>query len=209
MSDGNGPEFPSHIEQILDTDPFVHPRALVSGRTKLGAGVSIWPQATLRADQGRIEIGRGANLQENCVVHMEPGGEVRVGEYALIGHGAILHGCSVGPGALVGINSLVLDEAVIGAGSVVTAGVCIRGRKKIPPFSLVTGYGDKYKIYPGKANPVSVIEGSLQYVLTGWCFARGIESFTVAPGSQLETSIRDKARELAGKIRAEYKDKKE
>lgn len=119
---------------------WVHPAAVVIGRVTLGADVSIWPNATLRGDEGRIVIGAGSNIQDGTTVHMTGGrSETMVGERVTVGHNCILHGCIIEDDVLIGMGSIVLDNARVGRGSYIGAGTLVTGDKDIPPGSLVFG----------------------------------------------------------------------
>ena len=129
--------------------PAIHPTARLAenvsiiGDVSLAEQVSIWYGAVLRGDAGSIRIGADSNVQDNCVLHGEYRQALTVGERVTVGHGAILHGCTVEDGALIGMGATVLDRAVIGAGSVVGAGALVPAGKVIPPRSLVVGVPGK------------------------------------------------------------------
>lgn len=142
---------------------FIHPMATVIGKVKIGECSSIWPGAVIRADMNEIKIGKYVNIQDNSVIHVDFTNSVEIGDYSLIGHSAILHGCKIGKGVMIGIRSIILDEAIIGDGAMITANCTIRGKTKIPPFSLVTEVEGKLKIYPEKAKTLYTIIGSLEY----------------------------------------------
>jgi carbonic anhydrase/acetyltransferase-like protein (isoleucine patch superfamily) len=122
-----------------DGDCFVAPGAHVIGDCRLGAGSSIWFGCTLRGDNERIVLGAGSNIQENSVLHTDPGFPLEIGEGCTIGHKAMLHGCTIGDGALIGMGAIVLNGAVIGAGALVGAGALIPEGKEIPPGVMVLG----------------------------------------------------------------------
>jgi carbonic anhydrase/acetyltransferase-like protein (isoleucine patch superfamily) len=109
----------------------------------LGDNVSVWPGSTLRGDEDAIIIGANTNIQENCVIHCDPGYPAKIGESCLIGHGAILHGCTVERGSLVGMGAVLLDGCVIGEGSCVAAGALVTQNMVIPPHSMVMGVPGK------------------------------------------------------------------
>ena len=190
--------FPETLEELLSSKPYVHPSAVVLGDVEMSEAVSVWPHATLRGDFGGIRLGKGVNIQENTVVHVEAGELTEIGEYTLVGHGAVIHGAKIGKAVLVGINSLILDGALIGDGSILTAGVTIRGRKKIPPRSLVTENSDGLKIYEGKANPRMVIEASLYYMLNARNYQNGI--FRLELPDKAKEQVRRWADMLAGEM---------
>ena len=114
--DGISPELPS------DCDFWIAPDANAIGRVKLGSGVSVWFGATLRGDNEEIRVGRGSNVQENVVMHVDPGFPLSVGEDCTIGHKAMLHGCSVGDRTLIGMGATVLNGARIGRDCLIGAG---------------------------------------------------------------------------------------
>lgn len=131
--------FDGHHPDIADS-AWVHPAAVVIGRVTLGADVSIWPNTTLRGDEGRIAIGAGSNIQDGTTVHMTGGrSETMVGERVTVGHNCILHGCVIEDDVLIGMGSIVLDNARVGRGSYIGAGTLVTGDKVIPPGSLVFG----------------------------------------------------------------------
>lgn len=124
----------------LGPDAFVHPAAVVIGQVTLGARVNIWPNATLRADEGPIVIGDDTNIQDGSTVHMTGGWTTtHVGARVTVGHNVILHGCTVEDDCLIGMGAIILDGVTIGAGSFVGAGSLIPPNKTIPPGSFVLG----------------------------------------------------------------------
>src|SRR5690625_5680958 len=105
----------------------------------------VFYSAVLRGDMDAISIGDGANLQDGVVVHTDPGSPARVGRDVSVGHGAVLHGCTVEDGALIGMNATVLNGAVVGEGSLVAAGALVLEGTQIPPRSLVAGVPAKVR----------------------------------------------------------------
>ena len=124
---------------VVDPSAFVHPDAVIIGDVIVGARCYIGPLASLRADFGRISIGDGANIQDCCVVHCFPGRDVIIEEDGHIGHGAVLHGCTIGRGALVGMNAVVMDGAVVGSFAFVGANSFVQGEQTIPDRHLAAG----------------------------------------------------------------------
>ncbi|MBF9031462.1 gamma carbonic anhydrase family protein [Rhodobacterales bacterium HKCCE3408] len=120
-------------------DAWVAPDANVIGRVVLEPGASVWFGATLRGDNEEIRIGAGSNVQENCVMHTDMGYPLRVGANCTIGHKAMLHGCTIGDGVLIGMGATILNGAVIGEGSLIGACALVTEGKEIPPGSLVMG----------------------------------------------------------------------
>jgi carbonic anhydrase/acetyltransferase-like protein (isoleucine patch superfamily) len=128
------------VSPRLGRDVFVAPNATLIGDVELGDEASVWFSAVLRADIGPIRIGARTNVQDGACVHLtEAISKTTVGADVTIGHGAILHGCTVEDGCLIGMGSIILDNAVIGAGSVIAAGALVPPRMVVPPRSLVKG----------------------------------------------------------------------
>ena len=123
----------------IDPSAFVFENATVIGRVILGRGVSIWPYATLRGDNEPIVIGDGSNVQEGCVLHTDPGCPLTIGRNVTLGHQAMVHGCTIGDGSLVGIQAVILNKSVIGKNCLIGAGALITEGKVIPDNSLVLG----------------------------------------------------------------------
>lgn len=124
---------------------YLAPSACLSGDITLAADTSVWHNATLRGDDGPIRVGRGSNIQDNAVLHMDPGGEVNLGEYVTVGHGAILHGCRVGDNSLVGMGAIIMNHARIGRNCVIAAGALVPQGMEVPDNSLVMGSPGRIK----------------------------------------------------------------
>lgn len=124
---------------VVHPSSFVHPLAAVTGNVIIGKNCYIGPGAALRGDWGGIVIEDGCNIQENCIIHMFPGVTVLLKSSAHIGHGAIIHGATIGKNCLVGMNSVIMDNVVLGDECIVGALSFIREDEKIPQRSLVVG----------------------------------------------------------------------
>jgi phenylacetic acid degradation protein len=124
---------------VVHPSSFVHPLAAVTGNVVIGKNCYIGPGAALRGDWGGIVLEDGCNVQESCTVHMFPGVTVWLREGAHIGHGAIIHGATIGRNVLIGMNAVVMDEAEIGDECIIGALAFINARTKIPRRSLVVG----------------------------------------------------------------------
>lgn len=124
---------------VVHPSSFVHPQAVVTGKVIIGRDCYIGPGAALRGDWGGIILEDGCNVQENCTVHMFPGVTVTLQQGAHIGHGAIVHGASVGRNSLIGMNAVLMDEAEIGEECIVGALTFVPAAMKIPRRSLVVG----------------------------------------------------------------------
>lgn len=122
---------------VIDQSAFIHPNATVTGNVIIGRDVYVGPGAAIRGDWGQIIIEDGCNVQENCTIHMFPGTTVLLKASAHIGHGAIIHGATIGRNSMIGMNSVIMDDAVIGdecivgALSLVTANTVIENRKVV------------------------------------------------------------------------------
>ena len=127
------------IKPVADPSSFVHPQAVVIGSVIIGKDVYIGPGAALRGDWGAIIIEDGCNVQENCTIHMFPGITVLLKKAAHIGHGAIIHGATVGRNCLVGMNAVIMDEVELGDECIVGASSFIKQGEKFPPRSLIAG----------------------------------------------------------------------
>ena len=124
---------------VVSPEAYVHPTAVLIGDVIIEAGVYIGPFASLRADFGRIYIQKNANVQDSCTIHGFPDSVTLVEEYGHVGHGAILHGCVVRKNALIGMNSVILDEAEIGENVIVGANSTVKAKFKVPANNLVLG----------------------------------------------------------------------
>lgn len=131
-------EFDGHCPDVAD-DVFIAPGAVVLGQVTIGEGASIWFNAVLRGDKDRIVLGRFTNIQDNCTVHLDPGKPAIIGESVTVGHGAILHGCTVEDNVLIGMHATVLTGAVVGRDSIVGASALVTENAVIPAGSLVLG----------------------------------------------------------------------
>jgi phenylacetic acid degradation protein len=127
------------IKPVVHPSAFVHPQAAVTGHVVIGKNVYIGPGAAIRGDWGKIIIEDGCNVQENCTIHMFPGVTVVLKEAAHIGHGAIIHGASIGRNCLVGMNAVIMDDVELGDECIVGALCFIKQGEKIPARSLVVG----------------------------------------------------------------------
>jgi len=124
---------------VVHPTAFVHPNATVTGNVIIGKDVYIGPGAAIRGDWGRIEIGDGCNVQENCTIHMFPGKTVILEPSAHVGHGAVIHGAHLGENCLIGMNAVIMDDVKIGKESIVGALSFVAAGLDIPERSLVVG----------------------------------------------------------------------
>ena len=124
---------------IVHESAFVHPQAAVTGNVIIGKDVYVGPGAAIRGDWGAIVIEDGCNVQENCTIHQFPGVSVLLKTGAHIGHGAVVHGATIGKNVLVGMNSVIMDNVEIGDECIIGAMTFIKADEKIPARSLVVG----------------------------------------------------------------------
>lgn len=126
-------------EPSIDPGAFVAEGARIVGDVRLAESSSVWYNAVLRADSASIVIGAGSNVQDNVSVHVDAGNPVRIGRRVSIGHNAVVHGCSIDDGSLIGMGAVVLSGAVIGKGCLVAGGAVVLGGTEVPDGSLVAG----------------------------------------------------------------------
>ena len=129
--DGHAPE--------IHKDTWVAPGTHLIGKVVLEEGTSVWFGSTLRADHEEIHVGAGSNVQENVVMHIDPGYPLSIGQNCTIGHKVMLHGCTIGDNSLIGMGATVLNGAKIGRNCLIGAGALITENKEIPDNSLVMG----------------------------------------------------------------------
>jgi len=157
-----------------DEDAWVAPDANVIGNVVLNAGTSIWFGCTLRGDNETITIGAGSNVQENTVMHTDPGFALPIGENCTIGHKAMLHGCTIGDGTLIGMGATVLNGAKIGKNCLIGAGALITEGKVIPDGSLVMGAPGKIVRELDEAAIKGLQMSALHYQQNAKRFAKGL-----------------------------------
>ena len=124
---------------VIHPSSYIHPTAVVIGHVTIGKDCYIGPGAVLRGDWGKVVLGDGCNVQESCTLHMFPGKSVVLKDGAHVGHGAVIHGAELGEQVLVGMNSVVMDDVVLGDGSFVGALSLVPANKVFEPRSLIVG----------------------------------------------------------------------
>ena len=135
--------FKGRVPRIA-ADAFVAPNAIVIGEVEIGPRASLWYSVVLRADVAPIRIGAESNLQDGTIVHVDEGFPTLIGERVLVGHMAVVHGCTLEDGAFVGMKACVMDGAVVGSGALVAAGALVTEGKQIPAGQLWAGTPAKY-----------------------------------------------------------------
>jgi phenylacetic acid degradation protein/carnitine operon protein CaiE len=127
------------FKPVIHKTAFIHPQATVTGNVIIGANVYVGPSAAIRGDWGKIVIEKGCNVQENCTIHMFPGTTVTLKKGAHIGHGAIIHGATIGENCLIGMNSVVMDDVEMENECIVGALCFVPAKMKLAKRSLVVG----------------------------------------------------------------------
>ena len=143
---------------------WVAPTACVIGDVRFGRDASVWWGAVLRGDNEPIVLGAGSNVQDNCVLHTDPGFPLEIGADVTIGHAAILHGCTIGDGTLVGMGATVLNGARIGRNCLLGAGALVTEGREIPDHSVVLGMPGRVTGTVGDEQARRMIEGAARYV---------------------------------------------
>lgn len=147
----------------------IAPGAVVLGDVTLEQDVSIWYHATVRGDRAPVEIGRGSNIQDNCVIHEDASHPVRIGENVTVGHGAILHGCIIGDNSLIGMGAILMNGSVVGKNCIVGAGALVTQDMQIPDGSLVLGSPARIKRQVTAQEVQSSLKNAALYVEEARC----------------------------------------
>lgn len=158
---------------VIHESAFVHPQAAVTGNVIIGKNVYIGPGAAIRGDWGKIIIEDGCNVQENCTIHMFPGTTVLLKESAHIGHGAIIHGATIGRNTMVGMNAVIMDDVVVGDECIVGALSFISAETIVPNRKVIVG------------NPAKIIKDVSDEMIT-WK-TKGTELYQQLPKDCYET----------------------
>ncbi|MBU4485248.1 gamma carbonic anhydrase family protein [bacterium] len=123
----------------IDPTAYVDESAQVIGNVTIGKNCSVWPNAVIRGDENSIKLGDNTNIQDNCVLHVPPYASLIIGNDVTIGHGAVVHGCTVGNNVLIGMGAIIMDNATIGDNCIIAAGSVVMEKAEIPSNSLVAG----------------------------------------------------------------------
>ena len=130
-------------EPVIPASAYVAPEAVIIGRVTLGENASVWPGAVLRGDDEPIYVGVGTNIQDGSILHTDPGCPLVVGNNVTVGHQAMLHGCTIGDGSLIGIQVVIYNKAVLGLDCLVGLGSIVTEGKVFPDRSLIVGVPGK------------------------------------------------------------------
>ena len=172
--DGIAPERPSGFS-------WVAPNASVMGKVTLGEEASVWFGAVLRGDTERITVGARSNVQDGAILHTDAGFPLEIAEDCTIGHAAILHGCRIGAGSLVGMGAIVLKGAQIGRSCLIGAGALVTAGTVIPDGSLVLGSPAKVVRQLTDEQLASLAASAAHYVSNARRFAAGLANEESAP----------------------------
>ncbi|MFO7637352.1 MAG: gamma carbonic anhydrase family protein [Clostridia bacterium] len=149
---------------VIHPQSYVSPECTVIGMVDIGKNCSIWPGAVLRGDVDRIIVKEGSNIQDGCIIHCSHGMETMIGKNCTIGHGAILHSCSIGEGSLVGMGAVLLDGSIVGKHCLIAAASLVTPGTVIPDGSLVMGSPGKVKRELSLDEISGMEENALEYL---------------------------------------------
>jgi gamma-carbonic anhydrase len=158
------PIFPfKGVWPTIAEDVFVAPGAMIIGNVTIHEGASVWYNTVVRGDSAPIVIGRGTNVQDNCTLHVDGDAPLTIGEECTIGHGAVVHGATVGDRVLVGMNAVVLSHAQVGSSTIIGACALVGERKHIPEKVLAVGVPAKVMRELTEAEQESIVESAAGY----------------------------------------------
>ena len=157
---------------------FIAPGAMIIGAVTIGEESSIWFNCVLRGDLEYIEVGERTNIQDGTVVHLDPGFPCVIGDDVTIGHGAIIHGCTVGDGAMISMGATILTGAKIGERAIIAAGAVVREGQEIPPDTLAMGLPAQVRREVTEADLERVRSGREGYVARGQLMRKSLSDHT-------------------------------
>lgn len=159
----------------LADDVWIAPGAHVMGRVSLARGSSVWFNAVLRGDQELIEVGEESNVQDGSILHSDPGFPLSVGARVTVGHRAILHGCSIGDGSLIGMGAVILNGAKIGRGCLIGANALVTEGKEIPDGALVVGQPGRVGRTLSAEERDDLLQSAARYHVNAARFRKGLK----------------------------------
>ena len=163
------------LVNLVGSGHFIAPNAAVIGKVTMHENSSVWFSCVLRGDADSIEIGAGSNIQDGTVIHADPGFPTVVGENVTVGHNAMLHGCTIGDGSLVGINAVVLNGAKVGKGCLIGANALVTEGMEIPDGSLVLGSPAKIRSQLNAEQQLGLMHNADHYIGNAARFSRELE----------------------------------
>ncbi|MEL7043420.1 MAG: gamma carbonic anhydrase family protein [Pseudomonadota bacterium] len=173
----------SESPTLLGEGHFIAPNAAVIGRVTLAPRSSVWFSCVLRGDTDPIEVGEGSNIQDGAVIHADPGFPARIGRNVTVGHTAMLHGCQIGDGSLIGIAAVVLNGAVIGKGCLIGANALVTEGMQIPDGSLVLGSPAKVRKSLSDEQQLALAHNADHYVGNAARYLRDLKSISMDESS--------------------------
>ena len=157
---------------------FIAPGAMIIGAVSIGEESSVWFNCVLRGDLEYIEVGERTNIQDGTVVHLDPGFPCVIGDDVTIGHGAIIHGCTVGDGAMISMGATILTGAKIGERAIIAAGAVVREGQEIPPDTLAMGLPAQVRREVTEIDLERVRSGREGYVARGQLMRKSLSEYT-------------------------------
>jgi carbonic anhydrase/acetyltransferase-like protein (isoleucine patch superfamily) len=151
-------------QPIIEDTAFVSTAATIIGDVHILGESSVWPGAVIRGDNDRIAVGRQSNIQDGAILHADVGHPLSVGDRVSVGHAAVLHGCTIGSGTLIGIHATVLNDAVIGQQCIVAAGAVVPEGKSFPDRSLIIGVPGRVARQLSDDEIVKLLDNAQEYV---------------------------------------------
>lgn len=143
---------------------FVAPTASLIGSVILHENASVWFNVVIRADNDIVEIGKGSNIQDGSILHVDPGYPLSIGQNVTVGHKVMLHGCTIGDGSLIGMNAVVLNGAKIGRGCLIGANALVTENMQVPDGSMVLGSPGKIVRVLDEKAQASLLDGAKHYI---------------------------------------------
>ena len=163
------------IWPTIAEDAFIAPGAMIIGNVTIHEGASVWYNAVVRGDMGPIVIGRGTNIQDNCTLHVDADAPLTIGEECTIGHGAVIHGATVGDHVLVGMNAVVLSHSQVGSNTIVGACALVSEGKSVPSGVLAVGVPAKVVRELRAAEQEHIATGASGYAERAQIHKKGVE----------------------------------
>jgi carbonic anhydrase/acetyltransferase-like protein (isoleucine patch superfamily) len=148
------------IAPEISSQAWVAPTAVITGKVLIEDEANLWFGVVARGDVERIHIGRGTNIQDGCILHTDPGQPLEIDSEVSIGHGALVHGCTIEKGALIGMGAIMLSGAKVGAGAIIGAGTVVLEGQEIPPLAIAVGVPARIV---GKARQAGGLEAAERY----------------------------------------------
>ena len=158
---------------VFGKNTYIAPGAIVRGNVTIGDNSSVWFNAVVRAEHSAASIGQNTNIQDNCVIHVDEGAGVSIGDQVTIGHGAIIHGCTIKSNTLVGMGAIILNHAEIGSNCIIGAGTLVTQNTIIPDGSLVIGNPGKVVRSVTASEMENIRQNAAQYVKEAADYAEG------------------------------------